>query len=429
MEPSLLALFALKGTVLLSAAFFLSWVCRRASAAARHSLWVLALALLLMLPFLEMFAPAWDLPALPAGWAAPAHRSVPPGEAGEGAAAGGRNPGDGRARPGLGTAVAFVWGAGVLLGLGRFAAGAVAVRRIIQRASRSAAWGSLLPEAARRAGCAQKVAILESGEVRVPLAWGFLHPVILVPLEAASWSAARRRLVLLHEIAHVRRRDCLIQAVTHTACCLHWFNPLAWMAARRTALERERACDDVVLKAGMPPPDYAAELVSLTRALVQRGRWPAAAIAMARPSQLEGRVRSILDGRAARGPWGTTAILLAALSLVAVVLPLAAMKPVVSPGGSSIRGTVFDPSRAVVPGAAVIAREPGTGTRAATVTDAAGRFVLAGLPAGRYQVEVRARGFRLARHAEVQVTPETARVVDTHLRLGMVTEVITVAAR
>ncbi len=431
MEPRLLVWFALKGTVLLAAAFGLSWVCRRAPAGARHSLWALALALLLILPLLEMLVPAWDLPAAPAGWAAPAHRSVPRGDAGGGAAAAGGNPGDGRAWPGPGTAVAIVWGAGVLLGLGRFVAGAVAVRRIIRRASRpaGAAWDPLLEEAARRAGCARKVTMLESGEIGAPLAWGLLHPVILAPVEAASWSAGRRRLVLLHEFAHVKRRDCLIQAVTHAACCLHWFNPLAWMAARRMALERERACDDVVLKAGVPPPDYAAELVSVTRALVERGRWPAAAIAMARPSQLEGRVRSILDGRAARGPWGRTAIPLAALALACVVLPLAAMKPVVSPGGASIQGTVYDPSLAVVPGAVVIARETGMGIRAATLTDAAGRYVLAGLPAGRYQVEVRARGFRRARHAEIQVAPETARVVDTHLRLGMVTEVITVAAR
>ena len=57
--------------------------------------------------------------------------------------------------------------------------------------------------------------------------------------------------VLLHELAHLRRRDPLWQLVAHCGLALHWFNPLAWFAVRRLRIEQERACDDFVLRAGI----------------------------------------------------------------------------------------------------------------------------------------------------------------------------------
>ena len=71
-----------------------------------------------------------------------------------------------------------------------------------------------------------------------------------MPEDANRWPLERLRIVLLHELAHVKRRDCLTHVVAQLACALHWFNPLAWIAARHIRTERERACDDLVLACG-----------------------------------------------------------------------------------------------------------------------------------------------------------------------------------
>ena len=132
----------------------------------------------------------------------------------------------------------------------------------------------------------------------MPVAYGVWRPTVLMPAAADGWTEDRLRIVLLHELAHVKRRDCLTHMLAQVACGLYWFNPLAWVAARRVRAERERACDDLVLAAGTPGPDYADQLLEIAR-VMRAGRFPSivagASLAMAHRSQLEGRLMAILD--------------------------------------------------------------------------------------------------------------------------------------
>jgi len=126
---------------------------------------------------------------------------------------------------------------------------------------------------------------------------------VIMPTDADGWSESRLRIVLLHELAHVKRRDCLTHMLGQAACAFHWFNPLAWLAVKRARTERERACDDLVLARGTRGSDYADQLLEMARVL--RGdRFPAllggASLAMAHRSQLEGRLIAILDPRVPR---------------------------------------------------------------------------------------------------------------------------------
>jgi hypothetical protein len=135
------------------------------------------------------------------------------------------------------------------------------------------------------------------------MTWGTLHPTVLVPAAADGWSAERRRVVLLHELAHVARRDCLAQMVAALACALYWIHPGVWYAARRMRVERELACDDRVLAAGTRARSYAAHLLEVARAFRPAGGVSPVAVSMARPSHLEGRMLAVLDAvRSRRTP-------------------------------------------------------------------------------------------------------------------------------
>jgi beta-lactamase regulating signal transducer with metallopeptidase domain len=138
-----------------------------------------------------------------------------------------------------------------------------------------------------------------------------------------SWAREGLRNVLLHELAHVQRRDCLTQTLARVACALYWFNPLVWLAARRISIEHERACDDVVIGAGARPSDNVRHLLEPTRGLRPEGAWAFAAVAMARPSQMEGRLLAILNPSQNRGRLDRLTGAFALAVLAGVIIPLA----------------------------------------------------------------------------------------------------------
>ena len=107
----------------------------------------------------------------------------------------------------------------------------------------------------------------------------------MLPDAARQWSGEQLRSVLLHELAHIKRRDTIVQLLAQVACALHWFNPLVWFAAWRLHVERERACDDLVLASGVRPSAYAGHLLDVVTGL-SPARWTAACgLAMARKSR------------------------------------------------------------------------------------------------------------------------------------------------
>jgi|GEM_PF-6198225 len=146
----------------------------------------------------------------------------------------------------------------------------------------------------RRLGIRRPVRVVISPDVAVPMTWGVLRPVVVIPPEGTSWDAERRRVVLTHELVHVRRFDWALQIAAWGVLALHWCNPLAWWAVRRLSVERERSCDAAVVAAGTRPSTYAAHLLEIARALTA-SRSPVHALGMAKTSELEGRLMSILN--------------------------------------------------------------------------------------------------------------------------------------
>ena len=342
-----------KASLVLLAAALTSLILRRASAALRHLVWTLALCSALLLPVVSLALPKWQLQLVTISSPAPAVESTVAAAAPEPAAPSfATAPRLGRAsHPDTGAvepvavshaswlprmswqgALLALWllGAGAILG--RIVVGLVAVRFVSRRTQliTDAEWLPMAMDLAEEMGVSRRLRFLRSGRASMPVATGLFRPSVIMPADADTWSESRLRVVLLHELAHVKRRDCLTHVLAQAACAFYWFNPLAWLAVKRARAERERACDDLVLACGTRGSEYADLLLEMARVL--RGdRFPAllggASLAMAHRSQLEGRLMAILDPRVPRsGLTRARAAIVVAVALCTVA-PLAALQP------------------------------------------------------------------------------------------------------
>ena len=138
--------------------------------------------------------------------------------------------------------------------------------------------------------------------------------------------------------------DARRQLVAQLVLAAFWFDPFVWLAAHRMRVEREHACDDYVLREGTPASTYAADLLAMVRALGRRGHaaQPAfAALAMARPDELEARMQAILDPAQDRASLRSAPALGLALCSLLLLVPLAAFRPVAR-RADSFRGRIAD---------------------------------------------------------------------------------------
>lgn len=190
------------------------------------------------------------------------------------------------------------------------------------------------------AGIEGGVGVLETAPGSMPAACGLFRPVILLPADAREWSEERRKFVLLHEAAHVRRGDMATHFLARIALSLYWWNLLAWTAWREFLKERERAADDLVLNSGARASDYAAHLLDIARSMQSTAGVAAVAIPMARVSQLEGRLLAILDAGRNRASFGRASVVAAVLLAAVFVLPVAAFQ--IQPPATEIAGADLD---------------------------------------------------------------------------------------
>ena len=181
--------------------------------------------------------------------------------------------------------------------------------------------------------------LLMTERLTAPLTWGVLRPVILLPASANNWSEQDRKNALLHELAHVERKDWLMQMLARLVCAAYWFNPLVWIARRHLVLEAELAADDRVLESGSAADEYAQQLVNLTQ-LTRGSRLHVAATTMADQGLLSRRVYSILNSGEHRMPLNHISkyILLSVVSISAMLIGSAQLvaAPQDAAAGSSV---------------------------------------------------------------------------------------------
>jgi len=387
--PSALPLLtdaALKGAILVLAAAAAAYLLRKRSASSRHAVWTAAVVGHLAIPALVLILPAWRMPVLPAApWIQPAPlrpivinvtdrpssasgAAVTPKSAGEPAvsspattpavsaprnASPGEKPGGSiRSTPATKSApvgfipiVATIWFVGALLVLLRLAIGTWRVNQLSREGVRveDGVWLSLAQRLANRLGVTRPLILLRGERLAVPVTWGIVYPAVLLPQDADTWTEERRRFVLVHEMAHVKRFDALTQLLAQLALAVFWFDPLVWVSAHQMRMEREHACDDYVLRDGTAPSLYAGELLEMVRSIGtpshDRAAPAFAALAMARRSEFEGRMLAILDPRLDRKSLQKRGTLMTAVIVALLTFPLAALRPFQQPTTDASKST------------------------------------------------------------------------------------------
>ena len=188
--------------------------------------------------------------------------------------------------------------------------------------------------------------MLQSERRALLFTWGFLRPAVVIPSDALGWTGDRIRVVLVHELAHIKRGDWLIQIVAETIRAACWFNPIIWIACRRLRLESERAADDAVLDRGVDGVAYATHLVDLARAFAPLDHTWLPAPAILRASNFERRISAMLNARVNRRPMSRAARVLTAAAVSALAVPIGSAQGVFS----TFSGAVYDPLNGLLPG-------------------------------------------------------------------------------
>lgn len=351
-----------KSTLLLALAFAAVVVLRKGSADSRHLVWRGVFAALLLLPLTVRLAPEWT-PAAEVDAPVRTVITVFAGDSGEAPAE--------RRWP-----LEWIWaaGAGVLL---------------LREAARWARGQWVVSKSVEFGGDAR---VRLSEQVAVPAVYGIWRPVILLPAAARAWSAERLRVVLAHERMHVLRGDPAWFTAARVAAALWWPHPLVWLGLVSLIREAEQACDDGVLAEGTPADEYATHLVAMVRAIsVNEVRYQGG-LPMIRVSELERRLRAMLNPGVNRRPAARGTLVAVLLAVAFVMAPLSSLRaPGQSAGEASVRGVVEDAEgRPVARARVVVSDTRGTPQRYREVlmTDANGAFRIDRIQEGAYAISV-----------------------------------------
>jgi len=422
----------IKTTVVLAFGWIAATLLRRASSSTRHAIWVIALFNALLLPLGTLVLPSLTVPILreqevvttatpnfETSAATPYERGVhiPHSVA--------------KTKVQVPSAtftlqriVRAVWAAGFLLMLLRLVRATWSVRRLARQSTiiGDENWNALKNQLQRELSISRTVQIQTAGQMP-PMTWGIRRHTILLPHYAGNWTEERRRVVLAHELAHVKRNDGVLQILVQVISSIYWFSPMVWYASHRLRIERERACDDQVLALGTKADTYAEHLLQIARGIDSGPSF--ATVSMAEPSQLETRLISILDSRTRRRRLSRLALIsllsiigvmtasiaavqvtaLAAIPLPNFETPLRAPawlgRPVAHPpqepvlDAASVTGTVMRiGTNEPLPRARVILNSvSGDGNPLTVPSDDSGRFVISNVPPGRYQLMATREGF------------------------------------
>ncbi len=216
-----------------------------------------------------------------------------------------------------------LWMLGVILFSLRSLAAWLAAIRLRRTAVASAPpeWQAKLARLAERIRVSGPITLLESHLTDIPVVIGSLKPVILVPASLfTGFPPEHLELILLHELAHIRRHDYLVNLLQSLAEDLLFYHPAVWWVSTVIRAEREHCCDDAVVAAQGDAVAFAEALAAL-----EQQRWSAYdAVIAANGGHLMNRIRRLLDARRkparlVAAPVFSASLLVAAITLVSII--------------------------------------------------------------------------------------------------------------
>ncbi len=296
---ALLAVVAIKGSIMLTFALTIIRFLKRKPAGWRSRVWTVTFCALLVLPAVSGYSLFQGKPTLteqigtPAELAPPVRFVAPtqaPSSAAPATVASQRD-----SQPAL---LLTLWLTGALV----FGLRCMRALWLGRRAAHSAlplegpALSALLGQLCAEQGIQSKVELACRTDADVPFVWSVHRTIIVLPAQLAAWEPSALRPLLVHELAHVKRFDLLRLILIEVTKALHWFNPLIHVAAKRAQLAIEMDCDRVACKSGDPGQTkrYSQLLVWFAR---DRATRPPCAPAMARANEVEDRIQNLLQPR------------------------------------------------------------------------------------------------------------------------------------
>jgi beta-lactamase regulating signal transducer with metallopeptidase domain len=252
------------------------WLSRRArpnDARLWHSVWTALALASLVAPIAALLPPLWQVAVL----VGPANPAAPTGGVSLSRLAS------------AGTAATVIIIIGTVIALARLAAALYVTRRLAREAA---------PLDARDAGRVERIAPGFAGlcrthrRLRVPVAIGWPRASIVLPESFGQWPDDRAIAILTHERAHIARRDFVWNAVASLHVALYWWNPLAWLVARRIRLTAELASDRDA--AGADTTAYARHLIATAEEVLTEAACPPGILAPGAGTNLTARVDALL---------------------------------------------------------------------------------------------------------------------------------------
>jgi TonB family protein len=218
----------------------------------------------------------------------------------------------------------LAWLSGVAILLALWVARRLQFSRAVRAGHSLISWreAKALHRALSLLGIPGDVDLIVSSGVNEPGVWRVLRPAIVLPAAMANdLTDAELEAVLLHELIHIGRRDNLVSNLHMMLCCLFWFHPLTWIIDGRLLNERERACDEAVIRLAGGSDVYASSLLKVLRFCLG---WRVAGVSQAAGSNLRRRVERIMANDSDRKLRISHRVIVATVATLVVAFSIAA---------------------------------------------------------------------------------------------------------